>query len=263
MTIFIADWASFNQVLPIAIEYGLGLECQEFTNPVNLDHPDDLIRKIQDQARSLPALSMHGPFAELVPATWDPLLRKVVMKRFSQAYDITIKTGARHLILHTGYFPKTYQREKWIENSYNFWINFLEDKPQTNFFHLENVYEDSFDALKELIDRINQNQGKDRLTVNLDIGHVNANSSKSLEDWIMGLGDRIRYVHLHNNGGILDDHWRLDNGTIDIRRVLDLLQVYSPNAAWSVETTVADIELSLEWLQRRGYLNENNGRAGA
>jgi sugar phosphate isomerase/epimerase len=254
MTIFIADWSEFEQVLPIANQYRLGLEFQEFTNPANIENPENLVKKIKTSAKNLPELSMHGPFAELVPATWDLLVRQVVMKRFSQAYDIARETGARHLILHTGFIPKTYQRERWISNSYDFWMDFLKDKPENNFFHIENVYEDDFNPLVELVDKVNQVFGVDRLTINLDVGHVNANSRRSLQDWISTLGDRIRYAHLHNNGGILDDHWSLDRGTIDIARVLALLQAHCPRAAWSVETTLEGIQPSLEWLQRRGYL---------
>ncbi len=255
MTIFVADWASFDQVLPIATRYGLGLEFQEFAYSANLDSPETWIKTICEKANSLSQLSMHGPFAELVPASDDPLVRQVVARRFSQVYEIALKTGARHLILHSGFIPKTYPPQKWLLNTYNYWIDFLGNKPQSNFFHIENVYEDDWNPLAELIDRINQSLGQDRLSVNLDIGHVNANSSRSLEDWISGLSDRIRYVHLHNNGGVLDDHWALSKGEIDIAKVLDLLQVHSPHAAWSVETTPEGIEPSLEWLQGRGYLD--------
>ena len=70
----------------------------------------------------------------------------------------------------------------------------------------------------------------------------------------VGWGDRIRYVHLHNNDGVLDDHWRLDKGRLDIRLVLELLLKSCPNAVWTVETYFEDIEPSLLWLKQSGYL---------
>ena len=254
MTILVADWASFEQVLPIAVDHNLGLEIQEFTRPENIDDPDVWIEIIMERTKSLPVLSIHGPFAELIPASMDPLVKHVAERRFQQAYDIAQKTGAEHLILHSGYFPKTYPREKWIQNSYGFWLDFLKDKPKPGLIHIENVYEDDFSMLKETIDMINDAYNDEMLTLCLDIGHVNANSTHSLEEWIQGLGNRIRYAHLHNNGGILDDHWRFDRGTIDFQSVLEYLQRNSPNAAWSVETIGDDIEPSLLWLQARGYL---------
>jgi len=254
MTILVTDWGNFSQVLPIAMKYRVGLEFQEFVNPQNLDHPDDLVKTIGEGLINLPLASMHGPFAELVPASWDPLVRQVAAKRFQQAHNIAHKTSAKHLILHSGFIPKTYPLEKWIQNTYDFWMEFLRDRPEPGLIHLENVYENDFHGLRELVDRVNNSYNTEVLTICLDIGHINANSSRSFEEWISGLGDRIRYVHLHNNDGILDDHWRLDRGKIDISRVLDLLMKHSPHAAWSVETIEGDTEPSLLWLQSRGFL---------
>lgn len=254
MTILVTDWGNFSQVLPIAMKYRVGLEFQEFVNPENLDHPDDLLKTIGEGLKNLPLASMHGPFAELVPASWDPWVRQVAAKRFQQAYDIAHKTGAKHLILHSGFIPKTYSLEKWIQNTYDFWVDFLRDRPEPGLIHLENVYENDCNALRQLVDQVNSTFQAEVLTICLDIGHVNANSSRSFQEWISGLGHRIRYAHLHNNNGILDDHWRLDKGKIDISNVLDLLQKYATSAVWSVETIEGDTEPSLLWLHSKGYL---------
>lgn len=254
MAILITDWASVDQVLPIASKYGAGLEFQEFTNPENLDNADRLVKTIKNGTENLLLVSMHGPFFDLAPASRDPLVRRVAEKRFGQAYDIARLTNAQHLILHSGFFLKTDPSELWLINSYSFWMNFLLGTPESGFIHIENVYEDDYNPLLKLVDRVDEAVGAEKLTICLDVGHVNANSSKSIEVWVGGLGDRIRYVHLHNNGGLLDDHWRLDHGKIDIVRVLDLLSKHAPHAMWCVETQVTDIEPSLLWLQDKGYL---------
>ncbi len=254
MTIIVADWASFDRVLPLAKEFGVGLEFQEFTIPENLDGPHELVDSIRLRIQDLPIRSMHGPFSELVPASRDPFVRQAAEKRFLQAYTIAQETRAQHLVLHSGFFPKTYSKENWIRNSYEFWVKFLEDKRIPGMIHLENVYEDDCRALLELADRVNETLQAEALTICLDIGHVNANSTKSFDDWIGTLGDRIRYTHLHNNGGHLDDHWRLDQGTIDVNHVLELLHKHSPHATWCVETMPEDIRSSLLWLQRMGHL---------
>ncbi len=254
MAVQIADWVNFEVVLPIADEFNVGLEFQEFMQPENLDNPGNLVKKIKSGVKNLNLVSMHGPFSELVPASRDPLVRQVAGKRFQQAYEIARLVGAKHLVLHSGFFPKTYPSEKWLENAYAFWMDFLRDKPESGLIHLENAYEDDFTTLRILIDRVDEAVGSEKLTICLDIGHVNANSSRGFNEWIVGLADRIRYVHLHNNGGVLDDHWRLDRGTIDVENVLGLLAKNSPHAQWTVETPVNDIEPSLRWLQARGYL---------
>ena len=128
------------------------------------------------------------------------------------------------------------------------------DKHDPVAIHLENVYEDDYAAIGELLDRVNETVQDERLTACLDIGHVHSNSSKPLDEWVVGLGKRIRYVHLHDNAGVLDDHWGLGKGKIDIVRVLDLLMKHALDSVWTIETVVSDIELSLEWLKDKGYL---------
>jgi sugar phosphate isomerase/epimerase len=254
MKLAVTDWGSLDQVLPIASKYQAGLEVQEFASPGNLDRPDFLAKTIHEKTKVLPFLSMHGPFSDLIPASRDQLVKQAARSRFQQGFELARMIGAQHLILHSGFIPKTYPPVQWIQNSFIFWSDFLADKPYPGMIHLENVYEDEFTALVELIDRLKHSFQDERMTVCLDIGHVNANSSKTLEEWIIGLGDRIRYVHLHNNNGTLDDHWRLDKGKINIIKVLHLLQKYSPNAVWTIETFVEDIEPSLLWLQERGFM---------
>jgi sugar phosphate isomerase/epimerase len=251
--ISITDWGNIDQALPIAVKFDTGLEIQEFANPASLETADELLKKVKETADRLSFLGMHGPFSELVPASRDPLVRQVAKIRFEQAYQIAMKMGAQHLIIHSGFLPKTYPREIWIQNTFEFWVDFLTDKPKPGLFHIENVYEDEPNALLELVERVNEVFQDNLLTTCLDIGHVNANSSQSFEEWISTLGDRIRYVHLHNNYGVLDDHCELTKGTIDIVRVLDLLKVHSPKAIWTIETYVEDIEPSLLWLRDQGY----------
>jgi sugar phosphate isomerase/epimerase len=252
--LLITDWGNVDKALPFATRYQVGLEVQEFTTPANLDAPQELIEGLKEKTKDLSMVSMHGPFSDLIPASRDPLIRHVVRERFIQACQVAEQIGAKHLILHSGYIPKTYPSDMWLRNSLDFWIDLLNHDPFEGEIHVENVYDDDFSSLKELIDRVNQVFQTKRLTICLDIGHVNANSSRPFTEWVPGLGDRIGYTHLHNNGGSLDDHWQLDQGTIQIEQVLDLLVQHAPEATWTVETPFDGIEPSLLWLQARGYL---------
>jgi sugar phosphate isomerase/epimerase len=254
MRILVTDWSALDDVLPIALKFHTGLEVLEFASPDTLDHASSLVEDIRQKVSAIPLLGFHGPFSELVPASRDPRVRQVARERFQAAYDLALSIGAQHLVLHSGFFPKTYPRDKWIQNAFDFWIDFLSDKLRPGLLHLENVYEDDHTALAELLDRVNASLHGEILTACLDIGHVHANSSKTMDEWITGLGDRIRYVHLHNNDGILDDHWGFWKGQIDIAHVLELLSKHSPKSVWTIETYIEDIEPSVLWLQERGYL---------
>jgi sugar phosphate isomerase/epimerase len=254
MSIVISDWGKVEQAAPLARKFGVGLEVAEFTIPENTDRVSALAPSIKENLAGIQLVTLHAPFAEMVPATRDPLVRQVVRTRLQQGYDVALELGAQHVVMHSGFIPKTYPRQAWLQNSLAFWVEFLADKPRPNLIHMENVYEDDYSTLQELVDGVNQQLGAERLTVCLDIGHVNANSSRALAQWIIALGDRIRYTHLHNNAGVLDDHWGLGKGAIDMPAVLELLRAHAPNAVWTIETVIEDTESSLEWLRAAGYL---------
>jgi sugar phosphate isomerase/epimerase len=66
------------------------------------------------------------------------------------------------------------------------------------------------------------------LNYNLDLGHLNIAIGEdtlgmSVEDFISRVGDRLVYVHAHNNDGIKDTHSSLANGTLDWRKIFGLL----------------------------------------
>lgn len=252
MQIAVSDCAQIDQLLPIALKYSVGIEIQEFVFPDNLDANDGLAETIGERIQAIPLRGFHGPFFELIPASRDRQIQQVARSRFRRAVELATVVGAQHLVLHTGYFPKTYSRRTWVDNSVAFWAPFASTLPESIQLHLENVYEDDPTLIAELIDRVNQALDRKVLTICLDIGHVHSNSSRPLEDWMVTLGAKIRYTHLHNNDGILDDHWGLWRGKIDMPRILDLLLEHAPDAIWTIETAASDIERSLIWLQEQG-----------
>lgn len=254
MRVLASYCARIDEILPIALAHDVGIEVQEFVSPDNIDENAHTAADIETKLGEISPRGLHGPFSDLVPASRDRQIQAVTRSRFQRAYELAQVVGAQHLILHTGYIPKTYARQAWIENSVRFWVRFLFGKDNGVRIHLENVYEDDYLIMIELLDRVNAAVGREALTVCLDIGHVHANSSRTLQEWIPGLGGRIQYVHLHNNDGIRDNHWGLWKGKINMAGVLDLLKTHAPEALWTVETTPTDIEESVVWLRDKGYL---------
>lgn len=253
MRILMSDDGNVAQTLPLAVHFGVGIEIQEYSRAENLDERADEAAAIGRLIKDMPLRGFHAPFADLVPASKDRKIREVVRQRLESAYVAARQVGAQHYVAHTGYIPKTGPRDAWLDRSLGFWVEFLSSKPGDIPVHLENVYEDDFTLINELLDRVNGALGRECLTACLDIGHANSNSSHSLEAWIKGLGGRIRYVHLHNNGGALDDHWGLWHGSIDVARVLSLLAQHAPQSHWMVECIHPEMEQSLQWLKDHGY----------
>ena len=84
-----------------------------------------------------------------------------------------------------------------------------------------------------------------------------------VEKWIETLGDRIAYYHLHNNHGKQnipnhndDEHLGINHGTIDIVKVLEYSEKYSPNAIWNLESKIEYNIEDIDKLKSLGYIKE-------
>lgn len=221
-----------DKVYRLAEEFNLGIEILGFIEPYKINDYNGKINLTKEKLSNITKRSMHGPFLDLFPASQDPEIVQVVKKRFLDAYETAKILNAKHLILHAGFIQKAFFPDSWLENCAIFWKDFLSDVGDDIEIHIENVCEDDYSLIGELIKTVNN----PIFSACLDIGHVNVNSSKTLEDWIKGLNDNIRYVHLHNNDGVFDKHNGLLRGEINILKTLELLEEYAPNASWSLET---------------------------
>lgn len=234
--------------MPILKQHNVGLEIELFSSAKVLDNPDNYIEDYREAFKDILSsrnISVHGPFTDFVPASRDVEIRRITQNRFENAYQRAREFGSCRIIYHTGFIPKTYSPEEWLENSIAFWTDFMKDKSDDIQVHIENVYEDDLILMTQLLDAVNSPV----FSACLDIGHVNANSSKSLEYWIKGLNKRIKHIHLHNNNGSYDNHNGLLNGTIDMENTLRLLKETVPHASCALEVFDAEeIVSSLEFL---------------
>jgi sugar phosphate isomerase/epimerase len=251
MKINIAEMAGIEKAISYSQKYKCGIEIQRFGNGSLLDSDKlvSIIESIKKLTKDIAVLSVHGPFCELVPSSSDKRIRDIVHLRFNQIYKIAEELRAKHLILHSGFIPKTCLPKVWLENSVNFWNRFLANKDNKIKIHIENVYENNFALLDSLINSINLNY----VDICLDIGHVNSNSELNVEQWIKGLNNKIGYIHLHNNFGILDDHFSLDKGNINMLEVFKLIDEYCSNAIKTLETF--EIDSTIKWLAENIMLN--------
>jgi sugar phosphate isomerase/epimerase len=250
------------EAFALAAGRGLELELSDFAGWANAGRRDlaaeaalRLAAARGPGAAKFPAgfRSVHGPFMDLMPATVDPELRAVAFSRFRWAIEACASLGSPKLVLHAGWMPKTYGDEAWLKNSLAFWrsiLAFIDDGPCPGLrIHLENVYEDDWRLLSELVDAV----ADERLSLCLDLGHVNANSAYGAVEWIEALGFRIGHIHLHNNHGARDEHNGLADGTLDMEAVLRALAEHCPEASWNIESkkdVVSSIDYLLDFYRR-------------
>lgn len=258
----ICDDTELKRVLPLCKELNLGLEIQGFYNPELIENEKETAELIEKSKSSLKGflngLSMHAPFWDFNLGSKNSAIKNATMKAFNYAYKVAESLGVTEIIVHNGFVPNTSYYSGWVKNAVIFWQEFFKDKGDKITMMIENQCEEDSEVIKMEIDAVCDK----RLKVCLDIGHAHANSNISVENWTKTLGERIGYVHIHNNHGkkldrpsfLNDEHLGLDNGTIDIKNVLNLLEQYSPNAVWSVESKLEYLNSSIDVLKSLNYI---------
>ena len=254
----LCDTYELDFTVDLCKKYGLGIEVQSFYDPY-LENRQAVIEKHKTKLSDIRGgKSLHAPFWDLNIGSKIKFLREGTLDIFNDAYQIAKELGCTEIVVHNGYIPGTYYEGAWIKRAEQFWNQFFCDKDDSITMCIENQFELYSDMMKAEIDAV----GDSRLKVCLDIGHVHANANMKIEDWIKTLGERIGYVHLHNNHGkqsIIghnnDEHLGLQDGTMDMKRVLELLEEYAPNAIWNIESNTKSLEESVRYLGELGYLS--------
>lgn len=246
--IYVSQLFSDEEVSELLSKRKIGLEIIDFGIGTVLDKEDngidDYLNRMGDTIAGK-ALSLHGPFLDLNPASFDSLVLEATKKRYNQVYLVAKKLGADRIVFHSCYHENIYYKDAYVSNSIKFWNEFLEDKDDTIELHIENVYESEMDHLIEVIDGV----GNKKLSICLDIGHANCYSKYSPEEWIKKLGSRIGHFHLHNNNGLNDSHEGLKRGSIDINNIVKAIKEFCNSSSMTIEiTNLSELNESIDVL---------------
>lgn len=236
-------------VLPLCEKYNVGIEIQGFHNPAKVKDYEEILKKYNELLPHNISKYLHAPFADLCLASAAEKIVEATKYYFDYAYKAAREVGAKRITVHHGYVPGTSYLPNWIKRAVKFWKEYLLDKEIA--FDMENLLEWDEKPLGEIVDEVDD----DRLGLNLDIGHAHCNSKISVVEWIKNLGNKIKYVHLHNNHGERDEHLGLMNGNMDVIAVLNALNEYAPDAVWALECRLEDMEESLIFLKENGFIN--------
>ena len=196
----LCDDTDVRRVFELCVNNNLGIEIQGFYNPnlIDTEETEKLILYYKNALANFQGgKSLHAPFWDLNLGTKNPMIKDATMKTFNYAYKVAKELGCTEIVVHNGFVPNTSFYQGWVKNATAFWQEFFTDKDDSITMMIENQCEEDSEVLKMEIDSVND----PRLKVCLDIGHANANSNMSVKDWIITLGDRIGYLHLHNNHG--------------------------------------------------------------
>ncbi len=243
----VADPNSFDAFLEYAKEHRYNLEIGCFSLPRILDtNWQEILKDYQQKLHGFKgAISMHGPYWDLVIHSDDKKIREVTEQRIFQSLEIARELKARYIVFHGNFNPlkgplKVTESYKlnWIERNAIFWSEVLEKYPSTVL--LENTCDFTPEMLRTLLDEVNSS----RLGACLDVGHANVFSKVPVGKWIAVLGEDIRSIHAHDNKGDADSHLAPGKGTINWQEFSDLIAKYQigPDIVFEVETLEATIQ---------------------
>lgn len=178
--------------------------------------------------------TIHAPFMDLNPGSYEPLLREITRRRFHQVMDVAALLHPRVVVFHPGYDKWRYgeTRDRWLAESVPLWREMVARGEECNcIIALENIFEEEPSTLIELINGV----GSPRLRHCFDMGHWNLFKKVGMEEWFSVLGPFIAETHIHDNHGERDDHAPIGEGNIDTRLFFSLLKQYAPDALLTIE----------------------------
>lgn len=236
----------------LACKYGFGLEIAEFCTAYNMDKfLEETNLSVCKKLENIPLRILHAPFNELFPCAIDPLARELAKHRYRQAIKLAQNYNAHKIVIHGGYNPRIYYPIWYVEQSVIFWQDFMKEGPDDLEICLENVLEEEPSMLFKIVSEVNNPQ----LKLCLDVGHTNAYSEISAENWLKLWQKYLAHFHIHNNDGSWDSHSALNCGSIPMKDFLQKSQELCPNATYTLELT--ESANSICWLLEELEWNNN------
>lgn len=230
--IYVSHLLPDREMAEVLEKTGVGIESIDFSISENLDSLKENISGYRRRLRAMGAesLTVHGPFLDLNPMTFDSQVRQITMTRYAQAYEAAAELGAEKIVYHTCFHPDIYLLTGWAQRTAEFYREFLENRKEVKVV-LENVFDREWEPILEAVCQIDSPD----LGICLDIGHAHCYSSKSVEDWTKGMKEYLSHVHIHDNFGDQDAHLALGQGNIPVEKILTPLLGSSRPLTFTIE----------------------------
>lgn len=210
--------------------------------------PTDIVRKLLTDIRAriedagLFVSQIHGPW------TWPPSYdatqeaRRVRLEQMKCSIDMTAALGCRHWVIHP-LMPFAcrdtllHKEQEALEINRSFMRELLPYAEQRGvIICLENMPMKTLAmASPAAILRFVQEIDSAYFKVCLDTGHTTMVSDRSLADVVRLLGDELRVLHIHDNGGEHDEHLLPGKGIIDWHAFVDALHDIAFDGVFSLE----------------------------
>jgi sugar phosphate isomerase/epimerase len=231
--------------LPFIVERRLNPEIMFSADALDALVPAELAAAAATLRSEGLSCTIHSPFVDLNPGSFERYLREATILRFNQVMDAAEVLGPQVMVFHPGYDRWRYgaARKQWQELSLETWRPLVERaKGIGTIIAVENIFEEEPSTLKALLEALDDPHFRHCF----DVGHWNLFKKVGMDEWFEALGDKVAEVHIHDNGGTGDDHAPPGEGAIDFKEFFALMERYAPGAAYTIEAhSREDLESSL------------------
>ena len=253
----------FQQVREFPIDYIEFKTDPPNFSPQELKHSDvqNIIERL-NEADLKP--SVHAPIYDINLASLNDKIREACIQSILDSLDFARKLDAEILVVHAGHLPKDYPGRLFPLAQKNALQSLRQLAKQGErlgiLLGLENnarsknrVMIEGKDQHLSLIQEVNSSN----LRVVLDVGHANLFGAP-LEDYIRSVSPYLCEIHLHNNFGEKDNHSSLDNGEIDVKKLIELIKKLDLSIPLILEMDkVEDFKKSFEFLLKEEIISRD------
>jgi len=220
----------FDEKLRLAKKYNIGVELVLFQDQEKLFDTNNL-EKIKRALNDINNVVIHGPYSFLNS-------KDSVMEIIERTFFVSNFLNSKKLVFHTGY------NENNMGDVISFWKEVSSLAPDGLSIYLENTREEP-QEMKHILDGIQD----DKFKICMDIGHLLVHSKSDINFWIETLGERISYIHIHNNDGMEDQHLPLAMGKFNMKELYDKIKQLdvSLEAFGDIEILESDIRNLISW----------------
>ncbi|HUL30790.1 MAG TPA: sugar phosphate isomerase/epimerase family protein [Thermodesulfobacteriota bacterium] len=192
---------------------------------------EQLSKKLQENRLET---TLHGPFMDLSPGGVDRKVKDVTRERLSRTIRLARYLAPKMIVFHPGYESWKFDGDVrlWLENSLQTWRPLVREAEEMGLtFAVENVFEESPDPIKHLLEEIHS----PHFRFCFDAGHHHVFAKTPLHVWMEALGGFLGEVHLHDNHGERDEHLPVGEGGFDFNQFFSLLSQYKLNPLYTIE----------------------------
>jgi sugar phosphate isomerase/epimerase len=205
---------------------------------------------------------IHGPFIDLPLGPFDPLIRQVVSTRLQQGLEFAHEIGATHMVMHS---PFLFFGSPFVPHSPAFGlasdielVHAVLDPllPLAEAAGCMLVIETIFDSNTAPLLALIRSFNSPLVRLSVDVGHVFIKrqvGGPTPDQWVAEAGDLLGHLHLTDNDGQYDRHWRPGRGNINWYALFEALGKSPAKPRLILELKDTDeLPHAARWLHEQG-----------